>query len=144
MVASGKGRQGQSSVRRDSRTATLEFARELLGNAIGQGISEHQHVRVPIVVGLYVAGPVSLEPGDDLIGREGQMLPEHRSGRLLGPMRIGTTEESCNLLTIRLPFLLGGCELFSISAFAAETTSTAIKLWSRNSSVSFFPAASPL
>ena len=102
-------------MRRDTRTTALEFARELLGDAVRQGISEHQHVDMSIVLGLYIGGPVSLEPGDDLSGGECQMLAEHRSGRLSAPMRIGTTEESCNLLTIRLPLLLGGRALFSIS-----------------------------
>src|SRR5262245_12184527 len=64
-------------VRWDSSGVTLEFAGELLGDAIAQCISEHQHVHMTIVVCLYVGGPVFLESGDDLIGREGQVLPKH-------------------------------------------------------------------
>jgi hypothetical protein len=50
-----------SLVRLGSRGRTLEFGRELPGDAIGQGIGEHQHVYMAIVVGLYVGGPVFLE-----------------------------------------------------------------------------------
>src|SRR5262245_7933855 len=97
-----------SSVRRGARGRTLEFGGELPGDTIGQGIGEHQHVDMAVVVGLDVGRPVFFQSGDHLIGCEAQMLTQHRLGLSFAPVRIGAAEKGCNVVAIGVPFLLRG------------------------------------
>src|SRR5262245_16788118 len=81
-----------------------EFLRELPGNPLGEHVGEHQHVSVPVIVGLYVRYPILLESADDFAGREVEMRLQHVLKLLLGPMRVGAAQESRNVLAICGPF----------------------------------------
>jgi hypothetical protein len=53
------GRTAQTALMRlESRAGATEFGRELFGDAVSQRVGEHQHMHVPLVVCLYVGGPV--------------------------------------------------------------------------------------
>jgi hypothetical protein len=78
--------------------------RKLLLNPLRQGVGEHQHVSVVLIIGSYVECPVVVQPTNHLGGRQINVLLQRCFQIRLRSVRISTAEKGGNLIGICRPF----------------------------------------